>query len=138
MSNKNLLHQSLIATTYRRAASLDQDTVLENVVETYDSALRSVLDIHAPVLTKTITLRPNTEWYSDELRYSKIKRRKAERMMRKTKLEVHKLIYKELCRPSNRTSTQRGSISPITSLTMSRLLLILSILSRKKCPKRFD
>jgi hypothetical protein len=50
----------------------DQDTVLENVVETYDSALRSVLDIHVPVLTKTITLRPNTEWYSDELRYFKI------------------------------------------------------------------
>ena len=41
-------------------------------------------------------------------------------------------------RPSNRTSTRRGSISPITSLAMSRLPLILSILSRKKCPKRFD
>jgi hypothetical protein len=79
----------------------DQDTVLANVVEKYDSALRSDLDIHAPVLTKTITLRPITEWYSDELHYSKIERRKAERMMRKTKLEVHQLISKELCIRSN-------------------------------------
>ena len=84
----------------------DQDTALENVVETYDSALRSVLDIPTPVLTKTITLRPNMEWYSDELRYSKIERRKAERMMRKTKLEVHKLIYKELCIRSNKILLQ--------------------------------
>jgi hypothetical protein len=69
--------------------------VLENVVETYDSALRSVLDIHAPVLTKTITLRPNTEWYSDELRYSKIKRRKAERMMQ-TAPDSFNFIKKEM------------------------------------------
>jgi hypothetical protein len=82
----------------------DQDTVLANVVETYDSTLRSVLDV--PVLTKTITLRPTTEWYSDELHYSTIERRKAERMMRKTKLEVHQLIYKELCIRSNKILLQ--------------------------------
>ena len=104
----------------------DQDTALENVVETYDSALRSVLDIHAPVLTKTITLRPNTEWYSDELRYSKIERRKAERMMRKTKLEVHILIYKELCIRSNKILLQ----CKIDYYSTQTKLLILETITR--------
>ena len=39
---------------------------------------------------KLITFRPSTEWYSDELRISKIERRRAERKMRKSKLQVDK------------------------------------------------
>ncbi|CAG2225424.1 Protein strawberry notch homolog 2,Protein FORGETTER 1,Protein strawberry notch,Protein strawberry notch homolog 1 [Mytilus edulis] len=52
---------------------------------------------HAPEQSKVITQQPNTEWYTDELRVAKRERRKAERQMRKTKLEVHKHIYKEHC-----------------------------------------
>jgi predicted deacetylase len=77
--------------------------ITTNVVGSNSSHNLYVTNDHALVLTKTITLRPIMEWYSDELRYSKIERRKAERMKRKTKLEVHKLIYKELCIRSNNT-----------------------------------
>ena len=77
--------------------------ITTNVVGSNSSHNLYVTNDHALVLTKTITLRPIMEWYSDELRYSKIERRKAERMMRKTKLEVHILIYKELCIRSNNT-----------------------------------
>jgi hypothetical protein len=44
--------------------------------------LRNLIDKHAPVQTKLVTLHPNTEWYSDELCASKIERRRAERKMR--------------------------------------------------------
>ncbi|CAG2193990.1 unnamed protein product [Mytilus edulis] len=75
----------------------ERNTSVEHVVASYDSMLRTVLDRHAPEQSKVITLRPNTEWYTDELRFAKRERRKAERQIRRTKLEVHKQIYKEHC-----------------------------------------
>ena len=80
----------------KRNASLDCE------VDKYDSVLRNIIDKHAPVQTKLVTLRPNTEWYSDELHASKIERRRAERKMRKSKLQVDKQIYKECCITTNR------------------------------------
>jgi nicotinamide riboside kinase len=49
---------------------------------------------HAPLQSKSIILRPNTDWYSDELRSAKTERRKAEREMRKTQLSVHKTVLR--------------------------------------------
>ncbi|VDI79046.1 Hypothetical predicted protein [Mytilus galloprovincialis] len=70
-----------------------QTASLDELVSTYDS----VLEKHAPIQSKTITLRPNTEWHASELRTAKTERRKAEPKMRKIKLEVHKQLYKEQC-----------------------------------------
>jgi hypothetical protein len=61
---------------HERNASLDCE------VDKYDSVLRNLIDKHAPVQTKLVTLHPNTERYSDELCASKIERRRAERKMR--------------------------------------------------------
>jgi hypothetical protein len=49
-----------------------------NVVKLYNSELNSINDKHAPLKSKNIILRSNTEWYSDELRAAKRDRRKAE------------------------------------------------------------
>ncbi|CAG2185365.1 unnamed protein product [Mytilus edulis] len=56
----------------------EQNTSVEQVVASYDSVLRTVLDKHAPEQSKVITQRPNTEWYTDELRFAKRERRKAD------------------------------------------------------------
>ncbi|CAG2249591.1 unnamed protein product [Mytilus edulis] len=65
----------------------NNDPDIENLFKSHNSDLKAVLDKHAPVQTKIITIRPNTEWYGDKIRKAKVKRRKAERTMRKTKLE---------------------------------------------------
>ena len=80
----------------------EQNASLDCEVDKYDSVLRNIIDKHAPVQTKLVILRPNTEWYSDELRASKIERRRAERKMRKSKLQVDKQIYRECCITTNR------------------------------------
>ena len=51
-----------------------------NVVKLYNFEVSSIIDKHAPLKSKNIILRPNTEWYSDELRAAKRDRRKAERV----------------------------------------------------------
>ena len=42
-------------------------------------------------------MRPETKWYTDEIREEKVKRRQAESRWRKSKLTVHLEIYKAQC-----------------------------------------
>ena len=56
------------------------------------------MEEHAPSQTKQLILRPNTEWYTEELYMAKQDRRKSERRMRKTQLIVDKELYHEKCR----------------------------------------
>ena len=48
----------------------------------YNITLKSLLDSHAPLKTKTITHRPAALWYTEELRSEKKKRRALERRWR--------------------------------------------------------
>ena len=38
------------------------------MVEAYDTGLHCIVDHHAPLVVKTVTLRPKSPWYTDELR----------------------------------------------------------------------
>ncbi|CAG2255708.1 unnamed protein product [Mytilus edulis] len=74
------------------------DSSVEQLVEHYQGNLSNIFDKHAPVTIKSVVLRPNTEWYSDDLNNAKRDKRKAERKWRDSKLEVHHQIFKEKCR----------------------------------------
>jgi len=65
----------------------------DTAVTRYNSMLRAILDKHAPEKTKSVTVRPNTEWYNDEIRTAKQRRRQLERKWRQTNLEIHRQIY---------------------------------------------
>ena len=100
----------------------DRNTSVEHCVASYDSVLRTLFNTHAPEQSKVITQRPNTEWYTVELSVAKRERRKAEWQMRKTKLEVHKQIYKEHCfRTSNCSSNARWIIIQIKFLKLDKI-----------------
>lgn len=68
----------------------DDVNVLAN---TYNCVLRELLDKHAPLKDKTITVHPVAPWYTDEVKKAKSEKRKAERKWRKTGLEIHRQIY---------------------------------------------
>ena len=48
----------------------DTDGPLNELVHAYTTGIEAVVDKHAPVQRKSITLRPNAQWYSDELRHA--------------------------------------------------------------------
>ncbi|VDI82457.1 Hypothetical predicted protein [Mytilus galloprovincialis] len=75
----------------------DTNPSVDELANQYDSELRDVVEKHAPLVTKSVLLRPNTQWYSDELLESKRNRRRAERKWRETGLEIHRQIFKERC-----------------------------------------
>ncbi|XP_071149246.1 uncharacterized protein [Mytilus edulis] len=70
---------------------------VENIVNLYNTELSSIVDRHAPLKSRKFIMRPNTEWYTDELRFAKRDRRKAERRMRKSNLTVHRQIFRDTC-----------------------------------------
>ena len=45
-----------------------------------------------------MTTRSNAPWFTDELRVIKKKRRQCERKFLATRLEVHRLMYRDMCR----------------------------------------
>ena len=52
---------------------------IETLSRQFDTVLSELLDKHAPLQTKCITLRPHAPWYTDELRTVKRERRRCER-----------------------------------------------------------
>ena len=66
---------------------------VESAVLQYDSAMRTIIDKHAPVKSKIITIRSEAVWYTEEIHEARRIRRKLERKWRKTGLEVDFQIY---------------------------------------------
>ncbi|KAK3756066.1 hypothetical protein RRG08_015375 [Elysia crispata] len=93
--------------TYRKTRKINSDTLRKLIVdsnvtekvsskETVHDKVETVeaeLDLLAPVKTKNVPIRPNSHWYTDELRTLKQERRCAERKWRKSRLEIHRQIY---------------------------------------------
>ncbi len=62
------------------------------------NGLRSLIDKHAPVVTKNVVLRPSAPWITEATRQTKRAKRHAERTWQKCRLIVHL----ELCRDKRR------------------------------------
>ena len=64
-----------------------------STVAYYNDSLTAILDKHTPVKEQTVTTRPNTAWYTDDLRRAKQERKALERRWRKSGLEVDRQMY---------------------------------------------
>ena len=68
---------------------------LDKLVSIYQTELSALLNKHAPLKTRTFTIRPQAEWYTADIRQAKQLRRRAERLWRKTRLTIHRVIFME-------------------------------------------
>ena len=68
---------------------------MQTLVTQYDSDLRDLIDIHAPVKQRTLTCRPFSPWFSDHLRELKRDKRRWERKWQSSNLEINKQIYQQ-------------------------------------------
>ena len=74
---------------------------LNDLVCTYES-LGEVVNKHAPLQHRTLTLRPHAPWYSEKLRELKHQKRKLERRWRHTRLEIHRQMFRAKCSEANK------------------------------------
>ena len=113
--NKALLDKKTI--TFRKLRSTDFDNFYADVlnsglpdffaspssswddlIDHYNNFLTSIPEAHAPLKTKTVTLRPSAPWYSEEIKRSL---RKLERRWRMTKLSSDRILFIEGCSALN-------------------------------------
>jgi exonuclease III len=67
---------------------------LDELIHQYNKSLTELIDKYAPLKSKTVTVRPNTPWYSEKVKQLKATRKKCEKRWRESKLTVHREAYK--------------------------------------------
>ena len=70
---------------------------LHVVVNNYDEVLRSLLDKHAPVKERVVTVRPSAPWYTVEVTAEKRKRRQLECKWWASRLPADRVRYVHQC-----------------------------------------
>jgi hypothetical protein len=68
---------------------------VDELAGTYNSVLGEILDKHAPLKKKVVTIHPTAPWYKEDIMNAKKERRHAEKKWRETGLCVHREIYCE-------------------------------------------
>ena len=74
---------------------------LDTLIIQYNDVLSSILDIGAPLRTRTVTLRPATAWYSEVINSLTKHRRRLERRWRRTQLPADRQLFIDQCRAVN-------------------------------------
>ncbi|CAB3987917.1 Hypothetical predicted protein, partial [Paramuricea clavata] len=69
---------------------------LDKLVCSYNTVLSSITNSHAPLITKVVRSRPQVPWYNQEIAEAKRKRRRAERVWRRSGSAEDLLVFKRL------------------------------------------
>ena len=106
-STKHLDPQKLCS-TISTSLSANKDLGSKNtdvnvLMDTYNSSLKAIYDVVAPVQTTWVNHCPWAPWYNDELRTAKQEKRRLERKYRKTQLTIDKQLYWESCDTYNKS-----------------------------------
>ena len=72
-----------------------QTMSISNLAELYNSSFTDILDIHAPIRTSNITVRPGCKWFTDDLRDQKCYLWHLEVIKNRTGLVVDIQIYED-------------------------------------------
>ena len=101
--------------TYRKLSDIDQDklkfdltevcstvtlvddSVFGQVYESLKSNFKEIMDEHAPLVTKNISVMDEAPWFDKEYRELRSKRRYAEKVWKKSNEPLHYMKYKDLC-----------------------------------------
>lgn len=83
----SLFRQDLNDDRILSRCSSDDPSALLN---TYNSSLRRILDCHAPQSDKSVLIRPQQLWFSEDLYQARCERRRLDRVMRRSKLLADK------------------------------------------------
>ena len=79
---------------------------LNDLVYCYNTTLASALDRHAPLVTRSIPVRPLVPWLNNDIKEARKERRKAERRWRRTGLLSDLRRYKVLRNKTNNLMTE--------------------------------
>ena len=88
---------------------LDPATSAASLLDQYDDTMSALLDKHAPLQTRTITVRPKVTWFNGGIKMAKQKRRQLERRWRQSVLTILLDMFKEQKRHVNKLISSANS-----------------------------
>ena len=94
---KNINVEQFKSDIYESAILNDVTGSVDELMNKYTAGLTTLLDIHAPLIHRVITPRPNAPWYTNKLCESKRLRRCFERKWRHSRTETDRLQYRKQC-----------------------------------------
>ena len=92
---KTINHQDFEMDIKRSDLFNNPESDLDKLLVQFDSTLRNILNKHAPLIHRNVTIRPSNPWYSNEIAEAKRKRKQLERRWRKTKSEIDRNLFKQ-------------------------------------------
>jgi len=101
-------------------SKLPHTTDMKEKIAGYNNVMNSVIDKHAPIMTKTIRLVPHAPWFDAEYADLRRKRRKAEKHFRKTGSQSDEAEYNKL-RTQTTSLAQRKKKSYINDKLTSNI-----------------
>ncbi|GFR93710.1 hypothetical protein ElyMa_002650000 [Elysia marginata] len=85
-------------------------TSVTDKVNVLNTVLADVINKHAPIVNRKIVIRPNKQWYTDDIREAKKIQRSGEKKWRKTHLEVHRQAFVNARKNTNKLITAAKQI----------------------------
>ena len=135
---KNIDFDNLRADIRRSALHATPEPDVDHLATQYDQVLREIIDNHAPEVSRRISLRSNAPWFTDALRDDKRRCRQYERAWVKSRLEVHRQIFREQCLSyhSHLLVAKRDyHKSEIADCTQAQLFKVVDKISNGKSPQ---
>ena len=114
--DKEMLRVDIEASTLCLDPATSAASLLEHIT------LSALLDKHAPVQTRTITVRPKVPWFSGGIKMAKQKRWQLERKWRQSRLTIYRDLFKEQIRHLNQLIT--SGKSPKLQLTTNSCTML--------------
>ncbi len=74
-----------------------EESDFNQLVDSFNNTLGSILDRHAPLKIREVSLRPKAPWYTDSVRSSKREKRRLERKWQKSKLTLDHVAFRNQC-----------------------------------------
>ena len=96
---KNLNRDAFIAdlNSCNLEHKLCQSADIDEMVNQFIVSTVTVIDKHAPILTKRFPDRPSNSWYTPALKLLKQEKRRLERIWIQSGLESHRLVFRQHC-----------------------------------------
>ena len=91
------INKRVFSAEIRKAFAVTSETRIASV-DNYNSAIETIVNKHAPIVTRVTTVRSRTPWHTEVLSCAKRDLRRAERRWRKTRLTVHRQTFRDGCR----------------------------------------
>lgn len=120
--NKSRINIASFRSDIASSTTLNNTTgTIDELTDRYITGLSSLYDAHAPLITRTITIRTYSPWYTPELRDAKRKCRKLERTWRRnTSDESTHVEYRQQCARRTKQLEETKTVFYSTKVKESR------------------